>query len=57
MALLPQDGLPHHEWLAKAKAELGVSKTTFNRLLNQAKAKGQTFVGFGRYMPGSGGAE
>lgn len=57
MALLPKDGLPHHEWLAKAKTELGVSKTTFNRLLNQAKAKGQTFVGFGRYMPGSGGAE
>lgn len=55
MDLLPADGLPHHEWLAKANKELGISKATFNRLLGKAKAKGLAVCGFGRYVAGSGG--
>jgi len=51
--LLPPDGLPHHEWEAKAMAELGCGKTTFNKLLGKAKADGQAVLGFGRYVPGA----
>ena len=50
--LLPEDGLPHHEWMAKAKAELGCGKTTFNNLLAKAKADGLAVCGFGRYVAG-----
>lgn len=54
MALLPEEGLPHHEWMNKAKSELGCGKTTFNNLLGKAKADGLAVCGFGRYVAGSG---
>lgn len=51
--LLPPEGLPHAEWLAKAKAELGCGKSTFNKLLAKAKADGLAVVGFGKYVAGA----
>ena len=52
--LLPPDGLTHGEWRAKAEAELGCKRTTFNGLLAKAKAAGLVSPGFGRYVPGTG---
>lgn len=55
--LLPADGLPHAEWLAKAMAQVKCGKTTFNKLLAKAKADKMVFEGFGKYLPGALGED
>lgn len=57
VSLLPAEGLTHGDWRAKAEAELGCKRTTFNTRLAQAKDAGLVVQGFGRYLPAVGQGE
>ncbi len=55
MGTLADDGMRYKEWLQAAKGQLGIGETTFNKLLNKAKADGLVMLNqFGTYLPTGG---